>query len=184
MGKTAEPPVMSTEGSGTKIPGQTETSDETDTEPEPESTITRPPFRVRYFGDYELLGEIAHGGMGIVYRGRQVSLGRPVALTMILPNKLDDDAFKRFRLEAESAANPFHCSPCIAGLLSFYCPHVRPGSAAGWLHLTEAVRLSSTAPGCNSPSPATEPVPASDGERGDPRALQSSGHGSPELEGV
>jgi WD40 repeat protein/predicted Ser/Thr protein kinase len=75
---------------------------------EPESTITRPPFRVRYFGDYELKAEIAQGGMGIVYRARQVSLDRPVALKMILPDKLDDDAVRRFRQEAEAAGNLDH----------------------------------------------------------------------------
>src|SRR5713226_9669996 len=78
-------PAVDSEGNISALPGvpPSDLSDPTISYMASTKETRRPPAPPRSFGDYELLRQIAHGGMGIVYKARQVKLQRIVALKMI-----------------------------------------------------------------------------------------------------
>jgi serine/threonine-protein kinase len=63
----------------------------------------------RAFGAYELLAKLGQGGMGVVYKARQLTLNRIVALKMLPAGcQADPDALARFRVEGEAVARLGH----------------------------------------------------------------------------
>jgi len=76
---------------------------------EKQPNADRSPKKGVSIGDFEILDEIGRGGMGVVYRARQLSLDRIVALKILAYGRgMSEQAVTRFRREAQATAKLHH----------------------------------------------------------------------------
>ncbi len=141
----------------------------------PGATPDRVPERL---GEFRILEKIGGGGMGVVYRALQESLGRIVALKVLRPEQVwFDGARDRFRREAESVARLAH--PAIVPLFAFgeadgvpylALEYVRGTSLASVVE-TLRTREPATLKGADLESALAASMPNGPGPRGDPHGL-------------
>jgi hypothetical protein len=113
-------------------------------------------------GDYRIIREIGHGGMGVVYEAEQISLGRRVALKVLpWPVAKDRTSLERFRREARASARLHHTNivPVFEvgqeGQVSYYAMQFIQGQSLDSV-IDELRRLRGRSPARRDHRPARE----------------------------
>ena len=115
-------------------------------------------------GDYQILGEIGRGGMGIVYEARQISLDRRVALKVLpLAGLLDPKQIARFQQEARAAAQlhhphiaPIYCVGCERGVHYYAMQYIEGQSLEATIRELREARAKPPAAATESRAPQAQ----------------------------